>query len=103
MQAVGEHLIVRIPPKKQVTDSGIIVGTIDQRRMYGRILSIGHTAKQFLGEVSDGTYVVFDFQGVSPLNVDPTDSKPLLLAMNYSNVYATMTEQEVTDLGVPLA
>lgn len=103
MQAVGEHLIVRIPPKKQVTDSGIIVGVIDQRRMYGRIVSIGHTAKPFLGPVEDGTHVVFDPQGVSPLNVDPTDSTPVLLAMNYSNVYATMTEQELAELGVPLA
>lgn len=103
MQAVGEHLIVRIPPKKQVTDSGIHIGTIDQRRMYGRVVSVGHLAKQFLGDVDDGMYVVFDFQGVNPLNVDPTDSKPLLLAMNYSNVYATMSAQEITDLGVPLA
>lgn len=102
MQAAGEHLIVRIPPKRKATDTGLVVEQIDQPRMYGRVESMGLDAAAHLDNIV-GQYVVFDTTGIAPIALDPTvpQNQIVTVAMNYTNVFAVCRPEEIEKANLP--
>ena len=106
MNALGEHVIVKLPPKREKTAGGVHVGVTDQKKMVGRIVSVGAQAEIGLKgtayklESLPGSYVVFDENGSFPIELDPTKA-PDLVAMNYSACVAVLTPEEAEDLGIP--
>jgi len=104
MHAAGEQVIVKIPPKKDRTSQGIVVEQIDQRRSYGRLMSVGHKAQEELGLKGSWNdevhYVVFDHMDVAPIQIDPAKGgEPDTLAVHYSGIFCFLNPKEVTEMG----
>lgn len=98
MRAVGQHLIVKIPPKKDRTDGGLVVTQVDQRQMHGLVQSMGVEALEKIGDVQ-GKYMVFDPSGAIPIEVDSTGKHLRVAALDYSMCLAVMTREEVIETG----
>jgi hypothetical protein len=95
MKAAGEHLILKVPPKRETTDGGIIIKHTDQRRMYGKIRSIGKIAVDFLGLDDADEYALFD--PISVTWIEGNAAEPDECVVRADQVLATMTSAEAEE------
>jgi co-chaperonin GroES (HSP10) len=106
VNAYGQHLIIRRPSKKALTDGGIILPEDrKQKFFYGRVVSTGgevnrpdvHGALR----IQDGDFVVYDQRGEQELHLDPTKDADLV-SIHRTMVYALIDADELDDRKLPI-
>ena len=109
MNAMGEHLLVRIPKAEERRREGIVLPqNLGVEFMYGRVLSVGARVDlEFvddegkLAAIRPGDFVAFDHLGARELTLDPVSDEGLF-SIHETQVFARVTEEELGARNVPM-
>lgn len=107
MEAMGEHLLIR-QPKKSAHEGPILLPEEFQKAYsYGEVISVGPLAgltgvASLASPLKEGDFVVFDFQGVRPLELHPNKDADVVVA-HASQIFCRIHPDQLRARKLPLS
>lgn len=97
MKAFGEHILIKKPNKKTVTDSGLMLpDTMGVQYEYGLVVSSGDESG-----VKEGDYVLYDGMGTREVCIDPMRDDGLMVA-HKTHIFAVLSKEDLVDRKLPI-
>lgn len=102
MKAIGAHLLIRKPPKKDKEGEIILPLEFEQVYAYGKVLSVGDQVASVLGGVviKEGDLVCYDHFGSRTLEMSHKDSE--LVVVHASQLFCTIAAEQLEARKLPL-